>query len=450
MVEPRIQYVQSADGTQIAYTTLGEGHSLVVPANAWGDIALFMSPSGLLRAGLEALSEAFEVTIYDGRGSGASDRNVADFSLAARLADLEAVADAVGIDRFSIFAIVHATHTAVAYATRHPERVERMALVMPYAQGSEYYASTPMVRAIKTLAEIAQDNWEFFTLTLTNWMTSFGNPELAREIAALYRDGMNPRDYMSLIAACEQSDIRELLPKVSAPTLVIRDPSSPFSTPEITRRVSAAIPSAQTISVGGSIGGYSPASAALAFLRGEEPGATARPAAASVITVLFTDIVGHTEMMRRLGDEKGREVLREHERITRDVLARHSGTEVKTTGDGFMASFGSVTKAVECALALQRAFDDRDAGAGADHDSPLRVRCGLNAGEPIEDEGDLFGSSVILASRIAAKAQGGEIFASLAVRELCAGKGFLFADLGDHELRGFEDPVKIFEVKWKE
>jgi class 3 adenylate cyclase len=166
----------------------------------------------------------------------------------------------------------------------------------------------------------------------------------------------------------------------------------------------------------------------------------------TVVTVLFTDIVGHTEMMRRLGDEKGREVLREHEAITRGVLKAHGGTEVKTMGDGFMASFASVTRAVGCAVALQEAFDARNTDA-SEH---LSVRVGLNAGEPIEDEGDLFGSSVILASRIASKAQGGEILASLAVRELCAGKGFLFADLGDNELRGFEDPVRVFEVKWKE
>ena len=119
-------------------------------------------------------------------------------------------------------------------------------------------------------------------------------------------------------------------------------------------------------------------------------------------TVLFTDLVGHTEMMSRLGDERGRAVLREHERITREVLKANGGTEVKTMGDGFMASFGSVTRAVECAIALQRAFAEREG-------EPLNVRVGLNAGEPIEEDGDLFGATVILTSRIAAKAEGGEI-----------------------------------------
>ena len=109
----------------------------------------------------------------------------------------------------------------------------------------------------------------------------------------------------------------------------------------------------------------------------------------AVRTVIFTDLVGHTEMMSRLGDERGRDVLREHERITREVLKAHGGTEVKTMGDGFMASFGSVTRAVACAVALQHAFTEREG-------EPLSVRVGLNAGEPIEEDGDLFGATVIL------------------------------------------------------
>jgi class 3 adenylate cyclase len=149
-------------------------------------------------------------------------------------------------------------------------------------------------------------------------------------------------------------------------------------------------------------------------------------------------------------------VLREHERITREVLAANGGTEIKTMGDGFMASFGSVTKAVECAIALQRAIE----AANQDNTSPLariagegkgvRVRIGLNAGEPIEEDGDLFGATVILASRIAAKAEGGEILVADTVRGLCSGKGFLFADRGEFVAKGFEDPVRVYEVRWRE
>jgi class 3 adenylate cyclase len=177
----------------------------------------------------------------------------------------------------------------------------------------------------------------------------------------------------------------------------------------------------------------------------EPPGdATARPSAFR--TILFTDIVGHTEMMRRLGDAKGREVLREHERITRETLKAHGGAEVKTMGDGFMASFGSVTSAMDCAIALQRAFAMHSENEG----EPLRVRVGLNAGEPIEEDGDLFGATVILASRIAARAGPGEILVPDTVRGLLSGKGFMFSDRGEFVPKGFDEGVRLWDVRWQE
>ena len=148
-------------------------------------------------------------------------------------------------------------------------------------------------------------------------------------------------------------------------------------------------------------------------------------------------------MMHRLGDAHGRDVLREHERITREVLKAHGGAEVKTMGDGFMASFAS-----------QRgrwSARSRCSGRSRRHEGEARhVRIGLNAGEPIEEDGDLFGSTVILASRIAANAEGGEILASDVVRELCSGKGFLFADRGEFVAKGFEEPVRLYEVRWRD
>jgi class 3 adenylate cyclase len=162
--------------------------------------------------------------------------------------------------------------------------------------------------------------------------------------------------------------------------------------------------------------------------------------------MLFTDLVGHTEMMQRLGDERGRAVLREHERITREVLREHNGEEIKTDGDSFMVSFGSVTKAAECAVALQRALARRNAAGG----EPIAVRVGLNAGEPIAEDGDLFGSTVIMASRVCAQAGAGEILVPDPVRHLLSGKGFLFSDRGYATLKGFEDPVRLYELSWRE
>ncbi len=115
-------------------------------------------------------------------------------------------------------------------------------------------------------------------------------------------------------------------------------------------------------------------------------------------------------------------------------------------GDGFMASFSSATKALDCAIAIQRAFSERNESG----DEPILVRVGVNAGEPIAEDDDLFGSAVIAAARIAAKAEGGEILTSDTVRGLLAGKGFLFSDRGDVALRGFEDPMRLYEVNWRQ
>jgi class 3 adenylate cyclase len=161
-------------------------------------------------------------------------------------------------------------------------------------------------------------------------------------------------------------------------------------------------------------------------------------------TILFTDIVGHGEMMTRLGDEDGRRVLREHERLTRDVLGQHGGVEVKALGDGFMASFSSVSKAFQCAAELQRAFGQRNESA----DEQLHVRVGLNAGEPIEEEGDFF-TTVILAARIAEQADGGEILLPEPVRHLLSGKQFSFAERGEVILKGFDDAVRLYELRWR-
>ena len=165
-------------------------------------------------------------------------------------------------------------------------------------------------------------------------------------------------------------------------------------------------------------------------------------------TVLFTDIVGHTEMMQRLGDVKGRAVLREHERITRQTLHRYNGAEIKTIGDGFMASFASVTSALDCAIALQRAFSAPLTESGLPE--AISIRVGLNAGEPIEEAGDLFGSTVILASRIAAHAGAGEILLPEPVRHLVSGKSFVFADRGKHAMKGFDTAVHLYEARWQE
>jgi adenylate cyclase len=178
-----------------------------------------------------------------------------------------------------------------------------------------------------------------------------------------------------------------------------------------------------------------------AFLREGEADTVATPS--GLVTILFTDMEGSTNLTQRLGDERAQEVLRTHNGIVRDALKVHGGSEIKHTGDGVMTSFPATTKALECAIAIQGSFAAYNESA----ETPIRVRIGINAGEPVAEDEDLFGTAVQLAARICAHAEPGQVLASNVVRELSAGKRYLFSDQGDIALRGFDDPVRLYEVR---
>jgi class 3 adenylate cyclase len=279
---------------------------------------------------------------------------------------------------------------------------------------------------------------------MSNVNTGFRDPERAQQLAKQMRASTTPEVLREMTQAFAETDISSLCPLVRTPTLVLSH-NGTMVLPEWTQEVAATIPGSKLRKMGPRDKDWwsDKETFAVEEFLGVVSDTNVKTSERDLRTVLFTDLVGHTEMMQRLGDERGRDVLRDHERITREVLKANGGTEVKTMGDGFMASFGSVTKAVECAIALQRAFADRQG-------EPLNVRVGLNAGEPIEEDGDLFGATVILASRIAAKADGGEILVADTVRGLCSGKGFLFSDRGDFVAKGFEEPVRVYEVGWRQ
>ncbi len=179
---------------------------------------------------------------------------------------------------------------------------------------------------------------------------------------------------------------------------------------------------------------------------GEEE-AAGTPATGGFATILFTDMASSTTLADRLGDAGAQEVRRAHNDIVRAALSANDGNEIKHTGDGIMASFSTASSALEAAIAIQRGVVEHKE---AQPDSPLAVYVGLNAGEPIAEDDDLFGTSINLAARICDHAEPGQIVASNVVRELAAGKDFLFSDLGETELRGFEDPVKLWELRWQD
>lgn len=161
--------------------------------------------------------------------------------------------------------------------------------------------------------------------------------------------------------------------------------------------------------------------------------------------VLFTDIVGSTELNQRLGDELAMELVEAHDAIVRGCLATWGGREVKHTGDGIMASFVSPASAVRCGRDIQAGLQRRREEQA---DELLAVRIGAAAGEPVERNQDLFGSTVQLAARLCAHARPGEVLVSSGLAELCLGKGVRFDDLGEAPLKGFPDPVRIRRVQF--
>ena len=446
-MEPRIQYAKTADGVSIAFWTLGEGTPLVsMPNLPWNHIQLEWQDPGW-RRWCERLAERRKLVRYDARGSGLSERNVADYSLEAHMLDLEAVVERLGVQRFVLMGWVNSGPVAIAYAARHPEAVSHLLLWCPWGrQGAR-------AQALRLREGV---DWEFYTEALAHAGLGWSAGEEAHRLAAYFRECVTAEAARAIFRALAEFDVTAVLSQVRSPTLILqRRQVAALPGLEIAKGLASGIPDARLALLEGasllpSAGDMEAVLAAIdEFVEDSEPapaGAEAL-AAGGLCSILFTDVEGSTALTQRLGDAKAREVLRNHERIVREALRAHGGAEVKAMGDGFMASFSSATRALECAIAMQRAFAAHD----DEHpETPIRVRIGLNAGEPIAEDEDLFGTAVNVAARIAAQAKGGEVLVANVVKELAAGKGFLFADRGEVALRGFEDHVRLYEVRWGE
>ncbi|MBI5948463.1 MAG: adenylate/guanylate cyclase domain-containing protein [Chloroflexi bacterium] len=457
-MEPRIAYATAADGTHIAYAVSGSGPVLIsVPAPPDNHVQLEWGDPERRRS-IEHLSHYRTLVRFDGRGTGLSDRDIAGFSLEARVSDLEAVVAKLGAEKVSLLAGGHGNQTAIAYAAAHPERVERLVAVNPFVRGKDFM---PLER-LNLWREMLKADFRMFTDALSAETYGWGRAEGPR-YAAFFRQCVTAETAIRIYDAMLGVDLQPHLEQIRCPVLVIRTESSGWAPEAAVRRFVASMPDARLALVGGSPveGATDEMVGKMGEFFGEDwseapADATPAPAAASAQpefrTILFTDVEGHTALVQRLGDAASRDVLREHERLTRSALQQHGGTELKTMGDGFMASFGSAQRAIDCAVTLQRALTDlnRDSAAGDPRWESLRVRVGVNAGEPIAEDGDLFGAAVITASRIASSAAGGEILVSNVVRELVAGKGYLFSDRGLQQFKGLDEPVRVWEVAWRE
>jgi class 3 adenylate cyclase len=452
MAYGEVRYCTTEDGIRIAFCVDGEGPPLLACANFVESFSVaHYLPQ--LEAFWRKIADHHQLIRFDARGTGLSQRDVEHYSLAAFCLDIEAVVAAARLKKFAVWAPGTSGPIAIRYTATHRANVDRLLIYGSYLRPTDVLSAD----ALRAYAILWRTNPEMAAQTFADLSNRQRHPESGEQVRRMYNESVRGTDAARLFEDSLDPawNAEDSLPLVSARTLVMhrRDDSIfPFAAGQA---IAAGIKNARFLPLQGDVHEYSlddsaaVLDATLAFLAEGERKPRPRkaaPAASGVTTVLFTDIVGHTEMMQRLGDAKGRDVLREHERITRETLKSHGGAEVKTMGDGFMASFGSVTSAMECAIALQRAF-------AAHTDSmpePLHVRVGLNAGEPIEEDGDLFGATVILASRIAAKAGAGEILVPETVRGLLSGKGFMFGDRGEFVPKGFDEGVRLWDVRWRE
>ncbi len=451
-MEQQIRFCTTSDGTRIAYATMGVGPPLVWVPGWLSHLELdFGFPPFLDR--FERLARDFTLVRFDKRGTGLSQRGLSDFSLEVHVLDVEAVVAALKLQRFALAAYSEGGPISIAYTARHLDAVSHLILMGTWASGARAAGGPEMLGAI---ASIVKNEWGLGSKLLADlFFGEDADPSVQQAFALYQQQAATASDAVASVEGLSHFDVTALLPKISAPTLVLHARGDRAAPIEGGQEIAAAVPGARFVSVEGN---HVPNRKQMAqmdeaireFILGAAPrvGASAAPPTepSTLRIILFTDIEGSTALTERLGDAAARDLLRAYEQIVREALAAYGGSEVKTMGDGFMASFGSATKALECAVAIQKAFAD----VGARDDAPLRVRIGLNAGEPVAEDQDLFGTAVQLAARVCARAEPGQILASNVVRELAAGKGFLFSDQGDVELRGFEDPVRLYEVRWQE
>ncbi len=454
-VEPVIQYATTSDGVSIAYSTMGSGPTLVfLPVLPLSHLQVEWQMPGM-REFIEAFAATHQIVRFDARGLGLSDRGESDRTLDAHLRDLDAVVTKLGLTRFAIFAASYSGPMAIRYAALYPERVSRLILWCTHACHAEVVARLPAQAnqqrvAVNQLAGVDRD---LFIRTYLHRAVGWAEGEIANQFVDIAKQSIDPDAFFENLANHAAFDAREDLAGVATPTLVMHRPAFVGSHIDVAKGLTARMQNARlAVFEGESVAPFIGDTAAvlrvaLDFLAEDE---TARSAArhtdSSIRTILFTDIEEHTAMIQRLGDERGRDVLREHERITRDQLRNHGGEEIRSMGDGFLASFHSTQQALHCAIALQRAFEASEPV----HGERIRVRVGINAGEPIAEDDSLYGNAVQMAAEIAAHATGGQILAARVVRELVAGKGFHFSEGRDEALRGHDQPVHLYEVLWRD
>lgn len=440
-MNPRFGYAKSEGGIQIAYAVLGDGGTdLVFVPGMVSHLELYHSPPA--HYFFERLSTLGRVITFDKRGTGLSDPVTAAPTLEIRMEDLKAVMDAAQSERPVIVGLSEGASTALLFAATYPERVSSLVLYGAAAKTTwapDYPWANTREGMLEAAVELITPYWGQGAIVETNAPSLAGDPEAREWFARLERMGTSPAMLGFLYAMYLDIDVRGILPLVHVPTLVLHRRGDRVVNVHNARWLAEQLPNARYIELDGS--DHVPIANPDQILDEIELFVTGRPAPVDVdrvlATVMFTDLVSSTARAAELGDKRWREVLEKQQRIVRAQLARFRGDEIKTTGDGFLATFDGPVRAIKCG----RAIIDEVGRAG------LEVRVGLHTGE-IEHMGDdVGGIAVHIASRVGALAEASEVLVSETVKGIVAGSGVAFVDRGTHALRGVPDEWRLFAVQ---
>ena len=438
---PKTQYTRSADGTNLAYQRSGNGPLELVFVPASVPIDLLSDDPGFVR--LRRRLETFSRSVwFDARGMGASEGDpLASWAGDISDADLTAVLDAVGFERPTL-AGMDAGANLIHFSVTHPERVSALVLINSYARyvrEDDYPCGVPP-ETIDQFVATVKEGWG------TSAAVDFVAP--SRSVDQRFRDwyaragrlGSSPNQLGEITRATFEADVRRLLPSISCPTLVLHREDNRYIRLGAGQYLAEHIPNAHLVVLPGMdhlfFAGDTDALAdeIEEFLAGTRSGAEGDVLS---MTVLFTDIVASTEQQARVGPRSWSRLTDLHDAMVRAVLARHRGYEVKTTGDGFLATFDATGRALRCAV---------DVLAGA-QDIGLDLRAGVHTGE-IEVRGDdIAGLAVTIARRVCDMAGPGQVLVSETVRGHMVGSGIEFDDRGEHELKGVPGNWRLFAVR---
>ncbi len=441
-MRPATQYARSGE-LGIAYQVFGEGEIDVVVAFPFVSHLDLLWENPAQARFLRRLGSFARVISFDRRGVGLSDPVDGATTLEERMDDVRAVMDAAGSERAALLGMSEGSTVCMLFAASYPERTSALVLwgAMARSTWAEDYPWAPPKEALQEAnRELLSPYWGQGA-SLDVFSPSLAEDSRAREVQArLERQAASPMRVRQLFEMFLDTDVRGVLPLIQAPTLIMQRRGDYAVNYRAARWLAEQIDGSRYVELEGNdhfpwIGedGERALDGIEEFLTGVRPG----PAPERVLaTVLFTDIVDSTRLAGELGDRRWRGLLEEHQRLVREQLARFEGREIKTTGDGFLATFDGPTRAAECA----RAIADEMPALG------IEVRAGLHSGEVELIGDDVGGIAVHVAARIAALAEARTVLASRTVRDLAAGSGVEFEPFGRHALKGVADEWELYSV----